>query len=173
RGEPAVDRRQELRVSAVEAEQTLVQEALLELHHEGGEGLGREAGFVEPVLVDRLGERVAKQRAPLVVHRAQALAKLRSIPGERLHLRPYLGITRLEVLVDEAHRRAPLLGEGGIGAVQGPLALEDALRESLERLEQELVDRAEVVVDEAVVLAGLPGELPGRDPGRALPDQES
>ena len=37
---------------------------------------------------------------------------------------------------------------------------------------KQLVDRAEVVVDEAVVLPCLGGQLPGRDSGRPVPDQQ-
>ena len=55
---------QQLGVTAVEAEQALEQQALVELHHQRRPGLRREAGAVEAVLLDRLGERVAEQRAP-------------------------------------------------------------------------------------------------------------
>jgi hypothetical protein len=47
-----------------------------------------------------------------------------------------------------------------------------AAGEPLQRLQQQLVNRAEVVVDEAVVLPGLGGELPRRDSRRALLDQQ-
>ena len=77
------------------------------------------------------------------------------VQAERFEFRPDLGISRLKVLLDVAHCGAPLLREGRIGPTHRPLAVEDAGREPLQRLQQQLVDRAEVVVDEAVVLPGL------------------
>ena len=62
--------------------------------------------------------------------------------------------------------------KGASAAVHRPLAVQDAAGEPLQGLQQQLVDRAEVVVDEAVVLPGLPGKLPGRDARGALPDQQ-
>ena len=99
----------------------------------------------------------------------QALAQLGLVPGERLQLRPDLGVARSEVLIDEGHRGAPLLDEGLLRFVHRALALEDARGEPLQRLQQQLVDRAEVVVHEAMVLACLAGKLTRRDARGALP----
>ena len=107
-----------------------------------------------------------------VVDSVQPLAHLGPVPGERFELRPDLRVAGRQVLLDEADRGAPLLGEGPVGLVHRPLAIEDPAREPLQGLQQQLVDRAEVVVDEAVVLPGLLRQPPGRDPPGALPDQK-
>src|SRR5271154_5621082 len=98
----------------------------------------------------------------------QPLAQPRLVPRQRLQLRPHLRIARREVSLDEADRRAPLLDERRVSRVHRALALEDTSREALQRLQQQLVDRAEVVVDEAMVLSGLASELARRYPRRAL-----
>src|SRR6188768_2210414 len=94
------------------------------------------------------------------------------MPGERLQLRPDLRVARRQVLLDVGDRSAPLLGERRLCRVHRPLALENTAGESLQGLQQQLVDRAEVVMNEAMVLPGLPGQLSGRDPRRSLSDQE-
>ena len=76
------------------------------------------------------------------------------------------------VVVEEAHRRAPLLEERHVGRVQLALALDQALGEPLEHPHQQVLHRAEVVVDEAVVDAGLLREAPGRDAGVADLDEQ-
>jgi hypothetical protein len=63
-------------------------------------------------------------------------------------------------------------GEGRIGPVHRPLAVQHTISEPLQRLQQQLVDRAEVIVNETVVLPGLPSKLPGRDPRGPLSDQQ-
>ena len=67
----------------------------------------------------------------------------------------------------------PLLGEGRVGLVHRLLALQYAVREPLQGLNQQLVDRAEVIVDEAVVLPSLLGQPSRRDPRGALLDQQA
>ena len=159
-------------MTAVEAEQPLVQRPLLNCITSAAQASAEKRAPSRSYSSIALGQRVAKQRAPAVVDAVQPLAQLGPVPGERLELGPDLGIAGREILLDEAHRGAPLLGEGRVGPVHRPLAVEDAGREPLQGLQQQLVDRAEVVVDEAVVLPGLAGKLPRRDPRGALPDQQ-
>ena len=80
----------------------------------------------------------------------------------------WYGRSSLEV----AHRRPPLLDERLVGRVHLALALDQPLGEALEHAHEQLLHRAEVVVDEAVVRAGLLGHAPRRDPGRAHLDEQ-
>ena len=58
--------------------------------------------------------------------------------------------------------------KGASDAVHLALARDEAVREALEHLHEHLVDRAEVVVDEALVGARLRGQPARGDPG--VPD---
>ena len=116
-------------------------------------------------------ERLGQHRAPLGVHAREALAQVRIVPGERLQLEPDLLVG--DVLADEvAHRRPPLLDERHVGRVQLALARDQPLGEPLERAHEQVLVRAEVVVDEAVVDAGLLGEPARRDAGVADVDEQ-
>ena len=116
------------------------------------------SGISMPELTMRLLEGLGEHRAPLGVHARELLAQFRLIPGERLQLEPDLLVG--DVLADQVtHRRPPLLDEGHVGGVHLALALDQPLGEPLERPHEQVLDRAEVVVDEAVVDAGLLGEL--------------
>ena len=91
-----------------------------------------------------------------------ALAQLGLVPGERLELEPDLLVR--DVLAHEvAHRRPPLLEEGHVGGVHLALPRDQPLGEPFERPHEQVLDRAEVVVDEAVVDARLLGQAPRGD----------
>ena len=73
-----------------------------------------------------------------------------------------------DVVADEvAHRRPPLLDEGHVGGVHLALTRDLALGKALEHAHEQLLDRAEVVVDEAVVRPGLLRHPARRDPSCA------
>ena len=74
--------------------------------------------------------------------------------------------------LEVAHRRPPLLEKRHVRRVHLPLPLDQPLGEALEHAHEQLLHRAEVVVDEAVVRAGLLGDAPRRDPGRAHLDEQ-
>ena len=101
----------------------------------------------------------------------EPLAQLGAVPGERLQLEPDL-LVRGVLAHEVAHRRPPLLDEGLVGRVELALARDQALGEPLEHAHEQLLDRAEVVVDETVVRAGLLGDPPRRDSGRADLDEQ-
>ena len=62
---------------------------------------------------------------------------------------------------------------GDVGRVHLALPRDQALGEALEHLDEQLVHRAEVVVDEALVGARLGGEPARADPGVADLDEQA
>ena len=118
-------------------------------------------------------ERLAQDATPFGVDVFDPWPQLRPVPRQRLELHPDLRVAGLEVLGLVAPGGAPLLDEGGIGAVHLALALDEAIGEPLQDLCEELVDRAEVVVDEALVGVRLGGEPARRDPLMADLDQKA
>ena len=106
------------------------------------------------------------------MHLHDPLLELRPVPGHGVQLGPDLRVASRQVLVDVAHRGAPFFDERDFGGVEGALAVEQSFRVALHRLEEQLLDRAEVVVDESVVDARRGRHLPGRDPGVPLLDQQ-
>ena len=102
--------------------------------------------------------------SPLRVDRRHPLAHLGVVPGHRLELEPDLGVAGRQVLIEESHRGAPLLDERHVGRVHLLLALDEPTRESLQHPEEQLLHRAEVVVNEAMVGAGFLGEAPHAHP---------
>ena len=86
-------------------------------------------------------------------------------PRQRLQLHPDLGVAGIQILVLEVPGGAPLLDERRIARVHLALTGHQPCGEALEHLDEELVDRAEVVVDEALVGAGLGGQPACTDPG--------
>ena len=76
------------------------------------------------------------------------------------------------ILLEVGHRRPPLLEKRRVRRVQLPLPLDQPLGEALEHAHEQLLHRAEVVVDEAVVRPGLLGHPPRRDPGCADVDEQ-
>ena len=125
---------------------------------------GGNASLLEPVLRRRSLERLPQNRAPLSVDASDRRAQVRATPRERLQLHPDLGIARLEVGLLEPPRRAPLVDERHVRLVHLPLALHEPGGEALEHLDEELVHRTEVVVDETLIGPGL-----SRQPARADP----
>ena len=118
-----------------------------------------------------LGEGLGEDGAPLAVDLGEMLAQADVVPGERLQFEPDLLVGR--VLAHQiAHRRPPLLDEGLLGRVHLPLPLDQPFGEALEHAHQQLLHRAEVVMDEAVVRPSLLGDAPRRDPGRPDLDQQ-
>ena len=86
------------------------------------------------------------------------------VPAERLQLEPDLRIAGGEVGLEVAHRRPPLLDAGEVGApVHRALAGDQALGEPFEHAHEQVLHRAEVVVDEAMVGAGLLGQAARAD----------
>ena len=129
------------------------------------------SGISIPSSRARLCERLGQHGAPLGVHAREALAQLGVVPGQRLQLEPDLLVG--DVLAHQvAHRRPPLLDERHVGRVQLALARDQPLGEALERPHQQVLDRAEVVVDEAVVDARLLGEPARRDARVADVDEQ-
>ena len=109
--------------------------------------------------------------APLGVHAREMFAKLGVVPRERLQLEPDLLVG--DVLADKvAHRRPPLLDERHVGRVQLPLAGDQPLGESLEGADEQVLVRAEVVVDKAVVDSRFLGQPPRGDAGVADLDEQ-
>ncbi len=98
------------------------------------------------------------------------LAQLRPVPGERLQLEPDLLVGHV-LLDEEPHGGAPLLDEGQFGRVKLPLPHCQPLGEALEHAHEQVLHRAEVVVDEAVVHAGLLRQPARRDRGVADLDE--
>src|SRR5207253_9178885 len=86
--------------------------------------------------------------------------------------RPELGLqpheARGEVGLIEAPRLRPFLREPARAAVHLLLAREQLAVRLVEHGDDELVLGAEVVIDERVVHAGVPGDLPGAERGIAL-----
>ena len=139
-------------MAGVDAAEALDDDPDVERHHERDERLERH---LDPELAVRLGERLGEHGAPLGVHAREALAQPGVVPGERLQLEPDLLVG--DVLAHQvAHRRAPLLDERLVGRVELALPGDQALREALERPHEQVLVRAEVVVDEAVVDARGP-----------------
>ena len=94
-----------------------------------------------------LGNAIAKIETSKLV-REQPITQLQPVPGQRFQLCPDLWIARREIIIDVAHRGAPLLGEGRVGPVHRPLAVQDTAREPLQGLQQQpakepLPDQAE------------------------------
>ena len=112
----------------------------------------------------------AQDGTPLRVHVHEPLAELGPVPGQGLQLEPDLLVRT--ILVEIGHRRPPLLDKRHVRRVHLPLPLDQPLGEALEHPDEQLLHRPEVVVDEAVIRAGLVGHAPRRDPGRAHLDQE-
>ena len=98
------------------------------------------------------------------MHPREPLLELGPVPGECLQLEPDLLVR--QILIEVGHRRPPLLEKRGVGRVQLALPLDQPLGEALEHAHEELLHRAEVVVDEAVVRAGFIGHPPRRDTRR-------
>ena len=89
----------------------------------------------------------------------------------RARLSEGLKPVRLDI-VDESHRRAPLLDERLVGRVELSLAFDQPLCEALERADEQVLVRTEVIVDESVVDAGLLRETTRGDARVADVDEE-
>ena len=156
-------------MSGLDPAEALDDDPDVERHHERDERLERH---VDPELAVRLLERLGQHGAPFGIDAREALAQLRLVPGERLQLEPDLLVG--DVLAHQvAHRRPPLLDERHVGRVQLALPRDQAFGEALERPDEQVLVRAEVVVDEPVVDAGLLREPSRRDARVADVDQQA
>jgi hypothetical protein len=156
-------------VAVLEPPQPFEDDPLVEGDDERDERVQRHR---DPVALLRLRECLGEDRAPLVVNVSDARAELLPVPGERLQLVPHLLV--LAVGVEVAHRRSPLLHEGGLRVcVHRSLPHDQALGEPLEDPREQALDRPEVIVDEPVVDAGFGGELPRRDARVADLDEQA
>jgi hypothetical protein len=160
-------------VTLVDTRQPLDLDALVERHHEADPRLERDPRTVEPVPLDGRLERLEQHLPPLGVDARHALADVGPVPPQRLQLEPDLRIAGREVLVEEAHRGAPALRERRVGRVHRALPRDQSFGEALEHPHEQVLHRAEVVVDEPVVGARLLGEPARRDPGVADVDQQA
>jgi hypothetical protein len=137
-------------VARFDPRQALEDHSLVEGHHQGHERIQR---YGEVVPLQRLRERLAQNGSPLGVDARDLLAQLRPAPGERLELVPDALVAAVGVEV--VHRRAPLLDERRVAPIHMALALDQPLSEALEHADEQVLDRAEVVMHEAVVGSGL------------------
>jgi hypothetical protein len=96
--------------------------------------------------------------------------QLGAVPGERLELEPDLLVG--SVIAQVAHGRAPFLDERDVCRVHRALALSQPVGEPLQYVHEDVLHRAEVVVDEPVVEPRLAGEAARRDPGVTLLHQK-
>ena len=129
------------------------------------------SGSSTPQLAMRLFERLREDGAPLGIHEREPSSQVGVVPGERLELEPDLLVG--EVLAHEvAHRRSPLLHERHVGGIQLPLAGDQPLGEPLERAHEQVLVRAEVVVDEPVVDTRFVGQPSRGDAGVADVDEQ-
>ena len=150
---------EQLGVPGLDVPEPLDDDPDVERHDERDERVERH---LDAELAMRLLEGLGEHRAPLPVHAREALAQVRLVPRERLELEPDLLVG--DVFAHEvAHRRPPLLEEGHVGGVHVALPRDQALGEPFERPHEQVLDGAEVVVDEAVVDARLFGQAPRRD----------
>jgi hypothetical protein len=140
----------------------------VERHHERDERL---EWHLDPELTMWLFESLCEHGAPLGIHDCEPPAELGVVPRERLQLEPDLFV-RGVLAQQVADRCPPLVDERGFGRVELPLTRDEPLGEALERPEQQVLVRAEVVVDEAVIDPGLLGEAPRRDAGVADLDKQ-
>jgi hypothetical protein len=148
-------------VAGCDAGQSLHDDPEVERDHQGDESVERH---VDSELFTWCCERFRQHGSPLCVDRLQSITQVGTVPRERLELEPDLLVT--DVLLDEeAHRRSPLLDERHVCGIHLALTCDEPLGEPLERANEDVLDRAEVVVDEAVVDARLLGEATGCDPG--------
>src|SRR4030095_1825515 len=86
---------------------------------------------------------------------------------------PDLRVSARQVLFLKGPCRTPLLVERALARVHGALALDQTGGEALEHLHHHLLHRAEVVVHQAMIDAGLFAELSGRDRSVALFDEQT
>ena len=151
----------------VRSREPLEHDPLVEREHKRDEGIERE---VEPELLADRSECLGEDRAPLGMHPCEPLLELGAVPGKRLQLEPELLVRT--IFVEVRHRRSPFLEKRCVRRVQLSLPLDQPLGEALEHTHEQLLDRPEVVVDEAVVRSRRRGHLPRRDPRRTDIDEQ-
>ena len=154
-----VDPLEQLPVAGLDSRKPLEHDSLVEGDDQRDERFERH---LDPVVLAWRGEGLCQNRPPLGVHPVDALLQLGPVPGERLELVPDLLVGSV-FAHHVAHRRPPLLEEGHVGGVHLALPRDLPLGEAFEHPHEQVLDRAEVVVDEAVVDARLLGQTPRRD----------
>src|SRR3954469_3741719 len=152
--ELTVDHVEQRAVTGVDTGQPLEHDAFVEGDDQGHDSPGRVELGVDPQLREAGRERPLEDVDPLLVDPLQAVPDALVVPGDRLQFEVDLVIARLAVLVEEPHGLPPLLDERDVARVHRALPLDEPVREALHHPQQEVLHRAEVVVDEPVVDPG-------------------
>src|SRR5215831_2795902 len=168
--DPSVDPSEERLVPLPDPGKALEHVAERERLHHRGHCLHRQL-LLHAVVAHRPAEGLPQHRAPLGVHRRDARRELGPVPGQRLKLEPDLRVAGGQILFLEPPGGPPLLQEGHVRRVHRPLPRDQPLGEAVENPEHDLLERAEVVVDQALVGPRLRGERPGGHSGVAHPHQ--
>ncbi len=118
-------------------------------------------------------ERGDKDLVPLGEDAGDASTDFGRVPADRLELQEDLLVPGVEVLRHEVtHRGTPLLDEGHVRGIHRALPFGEPRRETLERLEHDLLHRPEVVVDQPVIHPGFLGDPSRREREMTFADQQ-